>query len=1122
MAARQKIKKLLIANRGEIAVRIGRAAREMSIDTVAVFSEDDGASLHVLRADEAIALTGIGAAAYLDVAQIVAAAKESGCDAVHPGYGFLSESSELATACEAAEITFVGPTPATLGLFGDKMRARAAAVEAGVPVLPASPSIADVQSATAFLESLPDGHAMIIKAVAGGGGRGMRIVRDATEIESSLERASSEAQAAFGNGGVYVEALVERALHIEVQIVGDGTSVVDLGERDCTIQRRFQKVVEIAPSPCLDNDTRGKIIDAAKTLAETVKYRNVGTFEFLVDVSANSPGAFYFIEVNPRIQVEHTVTEEVTGVDLVRTQIEIAGGALLADVGLGGEDHPVASGFAIQSRVNMEKVKKNGVTLPSVGLMTRFEPPNGPGIRVDTAGYTGYQSTPNYDSLLAKVIVNAGRGTFADVARRSALALGEFTVEGVSTNIGLLINILGHPEFTGARLYTRFIDDHLEDLVTEEASQKLAPPAPPAASNDPLAILNYGKGSQKQAREPEVNEGDVIMRSAMPSTIVGLSVEAGAEVSEGQELLVLSAMKMEHVISAEVSGVISAVHVRAGETIPEDALLVSIAPGEVEEKAALEVTALDLETLRPDLAEVERLRALTTDDSRRAQVEKRHAQGGRSVRENVDDLCDEGSFLQYGSLAVGASLRGTVDELLDYAPSDGLVMGLGHVNGADFAEEKSRCAVLAYDYSVLAGTQGGMNHKMMDRMFQVARRMELPVVLFSEGGGGRAGGGSRAARGGGEGISGGGGLNTPSWWLLGQISGLQPIVGINSGLCFAGNAALLGCCDVIIATRNSSIGMGGPAMIEGGGLGVYHPDEVGPMSIQVPNGVVDIAVEDEEEAVAVAKKYLSYFQGRTDSWECPDQRLLRHAIPENRLRVYDIRTLIDTLADSGSVLELRRQFGRAMVTAFARLEGRPVGIIANDPAFLSGAIDSDAADKAARFMKLCDAFDIPLLMLCDTPGIMVGPEAEKDATVRHAARMFVVGASVTVPCFLVILRKSYGLGAQAMGAGCHKVPGFTVAWPTSEFGGMGLEGQVKLGQRARLEAIEDPQERQVAFEKMVDAAYNRGKGLNAAHVYEIEDVIDPADTRRWVVGGLKASPPPAPRQGRKRPCVDTW
>jgi acetyl-CoA carboxylase carboxyltransferase component len=347
-------------------------------------------------------------------------------------------------------------------------------------------------------------------------------------------------------------------------------------------------------------------------------------------------------------------------------------------------------------------------------------------------------------------------------------------------------------------------------------------------------------------------------------------------------------------------------------------------------------------------------------------------------------------------------------------------------------------------------------------------------------------------------------------------------VGINSGYCFAGNAALLGCCDVVIATKGSNIGMGGPAMIEGGGLGVFRPDEVGPNDVQVPNGVIDVEVADEAEAVAVAKQYLSYFQGRIDGWECADQRLARHLIPENRLRVYDIREVITTLADAGSVLELRRGFGRGMVTALARIEGRPIGIVANDPTHLGGAIDSDGADKAARFMQLCDAFDLPLLSLCDTPGMMVGPEVEKTALVRHCSRMFVTGANLTVPLVTVVLRKGYGLGAQAMAGGSFRAPLATVAWPTGEFGGMGLEGAVKLGYRNELAAVEDPAERRRLFEEMVARMYEHGKAVNMASYLEIDDVIDPADTRRTVVRLLDSVPPPGPRTAKKRPCIDAW
>jgi acetyl-CoA carboxylase carboxyltransferase component len=343
-----------------------------------------------------------------------------------------------------------------------------------------------------------------------------------------------------------------------------------------------------------------------------------------------------------------------------------------------------------------------------------------------------------------------------------------------------------------------------------------------------------------------------------------------------------------------------------------------------------------------------------------------------------------------------------------------------------------------------------------------------------------------------------------------------------SGYCFAGNAALLGCCDVIIATKNASIGMGGPAMIEGGGLGVYRPEEVGPVSFQAPNGVVDVPVEDEIEATAVAKKYLSYFQGAVKDFTCADQRRLRRAIPENRLRVYDIRQVIEILADEGSMLELRRQFGTGMVTALIRIEGHPFGLIANNPKHLGGAIDSEAGDKAAHFVQLCDAFDIPVLSLCDTPGFMVGPEAEKTAIVRHVCRMFVIGASISVPFFTVVVRKGYGLGAQAMAAGGFHQPVFTVAWPTGEFGGMGLEGYVRLGFRKEMEAIADPAERQAYYEKMVAKLYENGKATSIASVLEIDEVIDPAETRRWVMAGLRSVPKPSPRTQRKRPCVDAW
>jgi acetyl-CoA carboxylase carboxyltransferase component len=435
------------------------------------------------------------------------------------------------------------------------------------------------------------------------------------------------------------------------------------------------------------------------------------------------------------------------------------------------------------------------------------------------------------------------------------------------------------------------------------------------------------------------------------------------------------------------------------------------------------------------------------------------------------------------------------------------------VNADLFGPERARCMVLSYDYTVLAGTQGLQNHRKKDRMFELAHSLRTPVVFFTEGGGGRPGDTD------GAGVA---GLDCLAFSLWAGLSGLVPLVGINSGRCFAGNAALLGCCDVVIATANSNIGMGGPAMIEGGGLGVFRPEEVGPMAVQVANGVVDLAVEDEVEAVAVAKRYLAYFQGETDAGDAADPRLLRHVIPENRLRVYDVRRVVELLADTGSVLELRRGFGPGMVTALARVEGKPLGIIANNPTHKAGAIDSDGADKATRFMQLCDAFDLPILFLCDTPGIMVGPEVEKTALVRHAARMFVTAGSLEVPFFTIVLRKGYGLGAQAMAGGSFKAPIFTVSWPTGEFGGMGLEGAVKLGYRSELAALEDPAERRALYDEMVERMYTHGKAVNMSSVFEIDDVIDPVDSRRWILRALASAPAPGPRSGKKRPCIDPW
>jgi acetyl-CoA carboxylase carboxyltransferase component len=533
-------------------------------------------------------------------------------------------------------------------------------------------------------------------------------------------------------------------------------------------------------------------------------------------------------------------------------------------------------------------------------------------------------------------------------------------------------------------------------------------------------------------------------------------------------------------------------------------------PGTRQVQSAQSENGPAAESIRPELAELQTRKWKTSDEARPEAVARRRKTHQRTARENVADLCDADSFIEYGGLAVAAQrMRHDEEELVKRSPADGLISGIGTVNAAAFGAEKARCMVLAYDYTVFAGTQGATNHKKMDRMLELAEQWKLPIVLFAEGGGGRPNDTDWHIV---------AGLDLPTFGRFARLSGVAPRVGIASGRCFAGNASLLGCCDVIIATENANIGMGGPPMVEGGGLGTFAAEEIGPIEVQCANGVVDVRVADEAEAVRVAKQYLSYFQGPLAEWRCGDEMKLRDLIPENRRRAYVINKVIEAVADTGSVLELRKAFGKGITTALVRIEGRPMGLVANNPRHLGGAIDADASDKMARFLQLCDAFGLPILSLCDTPGFMVGPATEKTAQVRHTSRIFVTAASVTVPWFTIVLRKAYGLGAMAMAGGGTHSPFFTVAWTTGEFGAMGLEGAVNIAFKNQLAEVEDPAEREAMFQQLVGLAYQRGKAINTASYLEIDDVIDPADTRRWLVRGLQS----APVTRRFRRMIDTW
>ena len=603
--------------------------------------------------------------------------------------------------------------------------------------------------------------------------------------------------------------------------------------------------------------------------------------------------------------------------------------------------------------------------------------------------------------------------------------------------------------------------------------------------------------------------GRMEIHAPLVGTVVAVPVVAGQPVAAGTPIVVVESMKMEHPVLAPSDGTVSSIAVEVGQIVAKGDVLAVLSPGAVTTTAA---TPPPNDRNRSDLEEVLDRHARLQDDRRPAAVQRRSDRGRRTARANLADLVDPGTFVEFGALAIAAQeTRHSVEDLIERTSTDGVITGIGTINGDLFAADLATSAVLIYDDTVLAGTQGFRGHAKTDRLLRRAIADRLPLIAYDEGGGGRPGDVDLPV------IA---GLEVPTFRLMAQMSGRAPTVAVVAGYCFAGNAVLAACADVIIATEDSHLGAGGPAMIEGGGLGTYGPTDIGPIDEQVASGVVDVRVADEAAATQTAKQYLSYFQGSVSDWTCADQTLLRDLVPEQRTQVYDVRQVVDVLADTGSVLELRPQWGPGMLTALARVEGQPVGVVANVGAHLGGAIEAVGASKAARFLTLCDAYDLPVVILADTPGFMVGPESERQGLLRHAGRLMVTGANVGVPVGTVVLRKGYGLGAQAMAAGAFKSAAFTVSWPTGEFGMMNLEGAVRHGYRRELEALDDPTARAALYEELVAREYEKGTALNMATHFEIDAVIDPAATRAWISSMLRTASPPRWRTAEHRPRVE--
>jgi acetyl/propionyl-CoA carboxylase alpha subunit/acetyl-CoA carboxylase carboxyltransferase component len=1105
------LSRVLIANRGEIAIRIAKAAQALGVETVSVYAPVDAASLHTRVTDESVELAGgdpVGA--YLDVAAIVQAAVDSGCDAIHPGYGFLSENAGLVEACDAAGITFVGPSADAIALFGDKVRARELAVSLGIPVVPGSAgAVADADAAVTAAAEI--GYPIMLKAAGGGGGRGMRLVDSVHEMPNAFERCSSEAEAAFGNGTLFLERFVARPRHIEVQVLADADgNTIHLHERDCSVQQRNQKVVEIAPAPNLDLPVAAGLHTDAVRLVEAAGYCNAGTVEFLVSPDSDE---YFFIECNPRIQVEHTVTEQVTGVDLVEAQLAIAGGATLVDLELDDQGAVSTRGYSIQSRV----------VATGVGAITAYKEPSGPGVRVDGAGYAGYTPPPQFDPLLAKVIVTSGPGTsFEAAADRARRALGEYQITGLPSNLGQLQAILRHEAVRAGNARTTLLAEspELGAGVEAPAAKTLAllddaapgggigGPAAPAVSVSILPPL-------------DVAEGDRTVDAPMDSSVIEVRVELGDTVAAGDTLLVITAMKMETEVTAPCAGVVASIQ----ELFPGDQLgaadtLLSITPSD--DAGADGPVEHGENTWAPLLDEVHTLQALAekrlAPDSDEPGVVRQRNRGKLHCRDRIRLLLDDGSFREVGSLAGFASYN-EYGDIEAFTPANH-VGGTGRIEGRD-------AIVCADDFTSRGGHADGAIGAKSFYLDQLSIELGVPSVRLLDG---SSGGGSVAAmvpqqkkdgdsaakessgaiKAGRPRVSGGGGSFLPGH--LGSTEYAEqlatvPVVNVLLGSVVGIGAAkaVLGHFSVMVREISQLFVAGPPVVSHAMGYDITKED-LGDWRIHCTNGSVDNLAETEEEAAAMTRRFLSYLPSSVhetppvlapaedDPADRRDEELFT-IVPRKRTTTFDIRRAIELIADRGSFFEMGPLWGTDQVVGFVRMNGHPMGVIASDSRHVNGgALTADGCDKLTRHIDLCDLFHIPILNLCDNPGFAVGLEHEMRSTIRKGAEWMVAFAQASVPMFTVLMRRSFGVAGNNY-ATPRRQHNARVVWPAADVGGIPPEGGIEAAYKRQLAEAEDPVALRAELEARIEAARGPVGPLNR---FQMEEMIDPRDTRRLV------------------------
>jgi acetyl/propionyl-CoA carboxylase alpha subunit/acetyl-CoA carboxylase carboxyltransferase component len=1069
-------RKVLIANRGEIAVRIARAAAELDVRSVAVYSADDEGSLHWRRADEAVALAGIGAAAYLDIGAVIGAAHRTGCDAVHPGYGFLSENAQFARRCAEAGLAFVGPRPEVLDLLGDKARARKLAEDNDVPVARGLSRAVSLDEARAFMSSLGREAKVMVKALAGGGGRGMRIVETPDALAEAFAAAQSEARAAFGVGDVYVEELISPARHIEVQVVGDSAGhVAHLHERECTLQRRQQKLVEFAPSPFISAGLRERITRAATVLARAAGAHTLVTMEFLVGPDER----FVFMEANPRLQVEHTVTEAVTGIDLVHAQFHLAAGRTLDDLRLTQAEIPAPRGLAVQLRVNMETIDAQGRALPAGGTIRVFDAPGGAGVRVDTFARSGWSPSMRFDSLLAKLVAHVSTTHVEDLFARAARALSEFHIEGVATNVGFLQALLADADVAAGRVDTRFVERNgprLAALMAQQPRSHAAPQERTDADETPADTAQIAP------------EGAHVLEAPMGGVVVRYAVGAGDAVRGDQLVAVIESMKMEHSVCAPEAGMVLSLQAAVGDAVTAGRPLLWLQPQQVE-PAGDEVAAATEDLLAAErLDELRTRKAALLDEARADAVQRQRARKALTARERIARLCDPGSFVEMGGLVApesGAS-----------APADGFVVGSARIDGRSVV-------VLSQDFSVFGGSSGPLGKAKLIRGVQRARMNGTPFIMLFDGGGHRIQEGQNSRQ-----FSG----STTVFQEFSRMSGWAPVVSAVLGAGFAANTNYCAMSDFVVMVRGlSEMGLAGPALVRAGTGETITGQALGGAAVQVDrNGLADLAVDSEEEAFGAIRRFLSFLPGNArasaqvdDKPIAPADADLARLVPANTRIAYDMREVIARIADSGSSFEIRPTHGANIVTSFARLAGRPVGFIGNQPLVKGGMIDSAAAEKAAHFIALCDAYGLPLVYLVDVPGMSIGSDAERSLLGRRSAKLLFELGHATVPRASVVLRKGYGLGYVAMCGGRGFEPDACLAWPTAEICAMSIEGSVDVAYRKQFVDASNPAARR---QEIIDGIRARVSAVQAAEGFGIDDVIEPGETRARLIDVFAQAP----------------